>query len=589
GAMQPSLKREGKLQTVEAVKGAAAQLECEITGTAPFEISWLKNKKTITSDQKYTILSQDSVSRLEIQMFESADIGDYQCVISNDVGKVTTKASCVFVEPPTFSKRVESVTAVLGTTVKLQGTIKGSAPITVKWMKDSDILRDDDPNIKMLFESGVASLSIATVVISHGGKYSCKAVNEAGQQKCEATVTVQEPARIVEPAESISVTAGDSATLECTISGSPELKVKWFKDGKEMISGRKYKMTLKDNIASMKILTAEKGDTSEYKMEVANKVGKDQCTVSMFFLQQPDRIMPPTFTKSLKRVDGNVGSDVSMDCKVSGSQPMTITWFKDEQEIVSGVKFQPEFKDSSAMLRIAWLEKADSGVYTCRANNSAGFKETSGTLYVKEPPVFTATPENQELIPGATVSLRAAFTGTPPLAIKWFREEKEIITGGFYFIKKEASSSSLELHSVKPSDSAKYTCQVSNDAGKVDCTTVLFPPVFVRKLEATKLVTSSDSVRLECKVTGSPVISFRWFKDEMEISSGPRYSMSSMELVAALEIVQCAVEDSGDYVCLASSEAGSDRCSSTVTVKGWFNSEGILCFSAHFSSGGLLL
>lgn len=93
--------------------------------------------------------------------------------------------------------------------------------------------------------------------------------------------------------------------------------------------------------------------------------------------------MPPTFTKSLKRVDGNIGHDVSMECKVSGSQPMTIAWFKDEQEIHSGAKFQPEFKDSSASLKVFKLEKADSGVYTCKATNSAGFKDTSGTLYVK--------------------------------------------------------------------------------------------------------------------------------------------------------------------------------------------------------------
>uniref|UniRef100_A0A665TP19 Ig-like domain-containing protein n=1 Tax=Echeneis naucrates TaxID=173247 RepID=A0A665TP19_ECHNA len=189
----PSIRKE--LQTLEAVKGTAAQLECEVTGTAPFEISWLKNRKVITGDQKYKIISQDSLSRLEIQSFESADVGDYQCVISNDVGKVTTKALA-----------------------KLKG------------------------------------------------------------------LSYPEPARIVEPAESISVTAGDSATLECTISGSPELKVKWFKDGKEMISGRKYKMTLKDNIATMKILTAERGDTSEYKIEVSNKVGKAECTCSVTVL-----------------------------------------------------------------------------------------------------------------------------------------------------------------------------------------------------------------------------------------------------------------------------------------------------------------
>ena len=88
--------------------------------------------------------------------------------------------------------------------------------------------------------------------------------------------------------------------------------------------------------------------------------------------------------------------------------------------------------------------------------------------------MFTVTPDNQDVIPGATVSFKAAFTGTAPLAVKWFKEEKEIVTGGIYFIKKDASSSSLELNSVKPNDSSKYTCQVSNDAGKVDCTATLF-------------------------------------------------------------------------------------------------------------------
>ena len=83
-------------------------------------------------------------------------------------------------------------------------------------------------------------------------------------------------------------------------------------------------------------------------------------------------------------------------------------------------------------------------------------------------------PDNREVKEGSTVSLKSAFTGTAPLVVKWFREEKEISTGGSYLIKKDASSSSLELHSVKPSDSAKFTCQVSNDAGKVDCIAVLF-------------------------------------------------------------------------------------------------------------------
>lgn len=97
----------------------------------------------------------------------------------------------VIAEPPIFSKRIENTTAVLGNTVKLQGTLKGSAPITTKWMKDSALLRDDDPNIKMTFENNIASISFSSVQIKHGGKYICLAENEAGQQKCEAVLAIQ--------------------------------------------------------------------------------------------------------------------------------------------------------------------------------------------------------------------------------------------------------------------------------------------------------------------------------------------------------------------------------------------------------------
>ncbi|XP_041700619.1 titin-like [Coregonus clupeaformis] len=289
------------------------------------------------------------------------------------------------------------------------------------------------------------------------------------------------------------------------------------------------------------------------------------------FLSKTDRIIPPSFTRSLKRLDGIMGNDISMDCKVSGSQPMTLSWFKDDKEIKSGDRYLPELKDNSAALKITQLEKVDAGVYTCRATNSAGSKESSGTLYVKEPPIFTLKPDNQDVIPGSTVVLKCAFTGTAPLMIKWFREDKEISSGGTFFIKKETSSSFLELHSVKPTDSANYHCQVANDAGKVACTAVLFvkePPVFVMKLESTKLVVKGSAVKLECKATGTPEISFKWFKNEIEITQNEKYKMVVINSVASLEIVNCSVDDSGNYVCVASSDAGSDHSSSTVTVKG---------------------
>lgn len=206
------------------------------------------------------------------------------------------------------------------------------------------------------------------------------------------------------------MTSGESATLECTIAGSPDLKVKWLQDGKEITGGRKYKITLKDNVAILKIVAAEKGGTCEYTMEVSNRVGKDQCSCSVTVLglfcslcffhnydlrnhkivimkkvifPSTDRVLPPSFTKNLKKVDGNIGNNITMESKVSGSQPMSISWYKDDKEITSGQKYQLEMKETTATLGITQIEKCDEGVYTCRATNSAGFKESSGTLCVK--------------------------------------------------------------------------------------------------------------------------------------------------------------------------------------------------------------
>lgn len=65
------------------------------------------------------------------------------------------------------------------------------------------------------------------------------------------------------------------------MSGSPDLKVKWLRDGKEVTGSRKYKIAFKDNVASLKIISVEKGESCEYTMEVSNGVGKDRCSCSV--------------------------------------------------------------------------------------------------------------------------------------------------------------------------------------------------------------------------------------------------------------------------------------------------------------------
>lgn len=62
---------------------------------------------------------------------------------------------------------------------------------------------------------------------------------------------------------------------------------------------------------------------------------------------------------------------------------MAVSWYKDNAEIHSDDKYKLEFSGSAASVLVTALELTDGGVYTCRASNDAGEKETSGTLSIK--------------------------------------------------------------------------------------------------------------------------------------------------------------------------------------------------------------
>lgn len=96
----------------------------------------------------------------------------------------------------------------------------------------------------------------------------------------------------------------------------------------------------------------------------------------------------------------------------------------------------------------------------------------------------------------------------------------------------------------------------------------LEPPSFVMKLDSTKLAVYGSVVVLECKVAGSPEIAIKWYKNNIEISPNNKYQMTFSDSDATLQISNCSLEESGDYICVASSDAGSDKCSCLVTVKG---------------------
>lgn len=68
------------------MKGLEATLECEVIGTPPFEVKWLKNNKEMFSSKKYAISTKESIFTLNVTNCDVSDVGEYQCIISNEGG-----------------------------------------------------------------------------------------------------------------------------------------------------------------------------------------------------------------------------------------------------------------------------------------------------------------------------------------------------------------------------------------------------------------------------------------------------------------------------------------------------------------------
>uniref|UniRef100_A0A803VWG0 Ig-like domain-containing protein n=1 Tax=Ficedula albicollis TaxID=59894 RepID=A0A803VWG0_FICAL len=197
--------------------------------------------------------------------------------------------------PPRFVRLISDYSTFVGASVCFQCLVTGSPRPSVRWYKDG-VLLEGDRYCAQEEQNGLQSLTIEHLIQSDSGQYKCIATNRAGTaETCAVAVipalfnSVVEPAKIIEKAEIIQVTAGEPAILEYTVTGTPELKTKWFKDGKPLPTSKKYRISFKNNIAQLKFYATEMQDSGEYTFEISNDVGISSCTTSFTVLGQSSR------------------------------------------------------------------------------------------------------------------------------------------------------------------------------------------------------------------------------------------------------------------------------------------------------------
>ncbi|XP_042730630.1 titin-like [Lagopus leucura] len=196
----------------------------------------------------------------------------------------------------------------------------------------------------------------------------------------------------------------------------------------------------------------------------------------------------------------------------------------------------------------------------------------SFSLICLEPPSFERTPEPLDVLPGTSVTFTGVIRGTPPFKVNWFRGASELVPGDKCNIYLEDSVVELELFDVTPLQSGEYTCLVTNEAGRANCTTHLTvkePAVFVKKL-SDQYVEPGKPIILEGTYMGSLPISVTWKKNGHTLAQSHKCSITTTEKSCILEILDSTKEDAGEYTCHVENEAGRDVCEAVVSTLGVF-------------------
>ena len=83
-----------------------------------------------------------------------------------------------------------------------------------------------------------------------------------------------------------------------------------------------------------------------------------------------------------------MGKVVKMEAQVSGSQPISVSWFKDGNQIHSSDKHDVSFRNNMALLSVKDTLVSDQGRYSCEATNEAGKESFQVSLTISGVYVF---------------------------------------------------------------------------------------------------------------------------------------------------------------------------------------------------------
>uniref|UniRef100_A0A8C1I856 Hemicentin 1 n=1 Tax=Cyprinus carpio TaxID=7962 RepID=A0A8C1I856_CYPCA len=523
-------------------------LECQVDGSPTPKISWIKDSQHLTPDDTHRLLS--SGRTLQILNAQVTDTGRYVCMAQNLAGTAEKSFNLhVHVSPSIVGVREENVTVVINNFISLNCEATGFPPPTLSWFKDRKPVQASSNALIM------PGTRILKAKMSEGGKYSCVAINQAGEAQKLIYLTVYVPPSIRHSSGDLpvvlNVQVGKSVTLECESNAVPPPIITWYKNGRPITETANLRILADGQMLELR--ETEVSDTGQYVCKATNVAGQVDKNFHLS-IHVPPRLDGP----AVERVVETISNPITFACDATGIPPPSLTWLKNGRVIES---LEMHILSGGSKLQIARSQLSDSGTYTCVASNVEGKAHKNYHLTIQVPPNIKGSdlPSEMSVLLNDSIQLVCRAEGNPTPEIQWLKDGKTLI---HIFYRISPDGSTLTVTAVHTSDSGKYTCVATNQAGEEDRIfnlNVYVPPLIQGNGPAAKELTAvlDSSINIECVASGSPPPQLNWLKNGLPLPVSSQIRLLSAGQV--LRIARAQVSDGGSYTCVASNRAGVDN------------------------------
>ncbi|KAK7869432.1 hypothetical protein R5R35_008161 [Gryllus longicercus] len=546
------------------------------------DFQWLRDGKPFDPEERFKVLFKDEEDSLALvfQHVTPDDAGLYTCVASTSTGKIACSAELtvqgsvnqLMKEPevPKIVTDTKSTEVSLGGSAMMELKVGGFPRPDIKWFKDGKEVQTGG-RIRLLYEDEeTISLIIKGVTVADAGKYKITAKNELGEDSMEVELFVKAPPKIKTEVEDKACMINETYKLTIEVEGMPVPDVKWYKDGQEIKSSDRIKVTKESSESySLTITKTTLEDTGSYSVVASNEISQ----TSKFWKFTVNA--GPEFVKSLeKMVECREADTVILETKVTGTPQPEVKWVKDGEEIKSDGKRITIAQDGHIYtLTIKGTTRKDTGDYACEACNDFGWKKCESRLNIRCAPEFRTKLSDKQANEGdVNIEFEVNVEAYPKPSIKWFLNEVEITEKKTEYTRiEEGDNYKLIIKEVTTETSGKYTCKLVNDMGSNESSsqfTVNCKPRFPKSLKNEE-VDEGASLTLTIEVYGVPEPKVKWLKNGQEVSADAHIKISrdsNRQESYNLSFTLIKGSDAGEYEARAENSMGTASTKSTVKV-----------------------